>query len=217
MRSLSFAPANLALIASAIVISVACGIGMARSQTKPAPEGGSLKSVSEFDAIADTRVRSRELFTEAAKVITHPRCLNCHPPTRSPTQGDTLHPHMPPIRAGEGGTGVAGLNCTACHRSGNTTIAGSRVGSVPGAEHWLLAPASMAWQGRTLAEICVQLKDPARNGRRSLVDIHKHMTTDHLVGWAWHPGEGRQPAPGTQELFGALINAWIASGAECPQ
>ena len=210
----SFSVVSVVMIASAFVIALACDV--ARSQTKPTPESGSLKSVSEFDAIADSSARSRALFTEAAKVITHPRCLNCHPPTRSPTQGDTLHPHMPPIRAGEGGTGVAGLNCTTCHRSGNTTIVGSRIGSVPGAEHWLLAPASMAWQGRTLGEICVQLKDPTRNGRRSLVDIQKHLSTDHLVGWAWHPGDGRQPAPGTQELFGALINAWIASGAECP-
>jgi hypothetical protein len=212
----SFSLVSLGVIATAFAIALACDIGLAQSQTKQTPEGGALKPVSEFDAITDSGARSRALFTEAAKVITHPRCLNCHPPTRSPTQGDTLHPHMPPIRAGEAGTGVAGLNCTTCHRSGNTTIVGSRVGSVPGAEHWLLAPASMAWQGRTLGEICVQLKDPARNGKRSLVDIQKHLSTDHLVGWAWHPGDGRQPAPGTQELFGALINAWIASGAECP-
>jgi len=212
----SFSLVGVVVIASAFVVALACDIGRAQTQTKQTSESESLKAVSEFDAIADTRERSRSLFTEAAKVITNPRCINCHPATRSPTQGDALHPHMPPIRAGDGGTGVAGLNCTACHRSSNTTVVGSRVGSVPGAEHWLLAPASMAWQGRTLGEICRQLKDPDRNGRRSLVDIHKHLSTDHLVAWAWHPGEGRKPAPGTQELFGALISAWIASGAECP-
>jgi len=37
------------------------------------------------------------------------------------------------------------------------------------------------------------------------------------VGWAWHPGEERSPAPGTQAQFGALIRAWISSGAHCPQ
>jgi hypothetical protein len=42
------------------------------------------------------------------------------------------------------------------------------------------------------------------------------VSTDHLVGWAWHPGEGRRPAPGTQDVFGDLIGAWIATGAECP-
>jgi hypothetical protein len=39
---------------------------------------------------------------------------------------------------------------------------------------------------------------------------------DDLVAWAWRPGEGREPAPGTQELFGQLIQAWIDTGAQCP-
>jgi hypothetical protein len=29
-------------------------------------------------------------------------------------------------------------------------------------------------------------------------------------------GMTREPAPGTQELLGQLIQAWIDSGAECP-
>jgi hypothetical protein len=37
-----------------------------------------------------------------------------------------------------------------------------------------------------------------------------------LVGWAWHPGAGRRPAPGTQERFGEIIEAWIETGSECP-
>jgi hypothetical protein len=207
--------ARLTLIAAsagmAIVLTLAIGGVFADS-----PAGGNLKDASEFDAIADKAQRSSALFNEAAKVITDPRCINCHPATRSPTQGDDLHPHMPPMMAGDSGKGVAGLDCHACHRFSNTTLTGSRLGSVPGAEHWLLAPASMGWQGLTLGEICRQLKDPARNGGRSLADIHKHVSTDHLVGWAWHPGEGRRPAPGTQDVFGDLIGAWIATGAECP-
>jgi hypothetical protein len=75
----------------------------------------------------------------------------------------------------------------------------------------------MAWQGKSLEEICLQLKDSARNGGRSLLKIHEHMATDSLVGWAWHPGAGRSPAPGTQVQFGALIEAWISTGAHCPQ
>ncbi|WP_368911016.1 Isoquinoline 1-oxidoreductase subunit [Taklimakanibacter deserti] len=203
----------LAVAAFAIVTTLAIRNVVADSPTSTAD---ALKSPADFDAIADTAARSSALFTEAAKVITDPRCMNCHPATRSPTQGDDMHAHMPPMMAGESGKGGAGLNCHACHRFGNTALAGSRVGSVPGAEHWLLAPASMAWQGLTLGEICRQLKDPTRNGGRSLADIHKHVSTDHLVGWAWHPGEGRRPAPGTQDIFGALIKAWITTGAECP-
>ncbi|MDF2997598.1 MAG: Isoquinoline 1-oxidoreductase subunit [Xanthobacteraceae bacterium] len=211
-------PMALAAMAAgtAIAAVIAIEAGVADNPSGRPVRGATLKGVAEFQAITDAGMRSRALFTEAAKVITDPRCINCHPASRSPTQGDAMHPHMPPIQAGKSGTGIAGLNCHSCHRFTNTTLPGSRVGSVPGAEHWLLAPASMAWQGLTLGEICKQLKDPARNGGRSLADIHRHMSTDHLVSWAWHPGEGRRPAPGSQEEFGALIEAWITTGAECP-
>jgi hypothetical protein len=43
------------------------------------------------------------------------------------------------------------------------------------------------------------------------------MANDGLVGWGWHPGPGRDPAPGDQQTFGALAKAWIDSGAACPQ
>ena len=42
------------------------------------------------------------------------------------------------------------------------------------------------------------------------------MAEDELVGWGWAPGAGRTPAPGTQDTFGQLIEAWIESGAVCP-
>jgi hypothetical protein len=74
----------------------------------------------------------------------------------------------------------------------------------------------MAWQRRTLAEICAQVKDPARNGGLSLEQLVEHMAHDPLVGWAWNPGAGREPAPGTQAAFGALVKAWADVGAACP-
>ncbi len=74
----------------------------------------------------------------------------------------------------------------------------------------------MGWQGLSTGDICRQLKDPARNGNRNLQKIHDHMALDTLVGWAWHPGAGRKPAPGTQKAFGELIAAWIETGAACP-
>ena len=45
--------------------------------------------------------------------------------------------------------------------------------------------------------------------------IH-HMAEDSLVGWGWHPGVGREPAPGTQKEFGELIKAWVETGGACP-
>jgi hypothetical protein len=176
-----------------------------------------LKPVSAFSTIRDTRARSVALFVEAARVITSPRCMNCHPATRQPTQGDDLHAHMPLMYGGPSDQGVPGLACKSCHGTTNTPTLAPSIASVPGDEHWGLAPASMAWQGKSLREICLQLKDRERNGGRSLSKIHEHTVTDPLVGWAWHPGEGRMPAPGTQAQFGALIDAWISTGAQCPQ
>jgi hypothetical protein len=74
----------------------------------------------------------------------------------------------------------------------------------------------MGWEGKTVADICAQIKDPKRNGNRSLNDLVKHIGEDTLVGWAWEPGFGREPAPGTQQQAGALVKAWVDSGASCP-
>ena len=57
----------------------------------------------------------------------------------------------------------------------------------------------MAWQGKSLGQICEQIKDRKRNGGKSLAQIHEHMAHDTLVGWGWAPGGDREPAPGTQE------------------
>ena len=98
-----------------------------------------------------------------------------------------------------------------CHREANFEPAG-----VPGHPHWHLASLEMTWQNKTLGEICRQIKDPARNGGRSLEQIVTHMAAVSLVGWAWTPGFGRKPAPGTQKDFGAFVEAWMKTGAVCP-
>jgi hypothetical protein len=88
---------------------------------------------------------------------------------------------------------------------------------VPGAPKWALAPAEMAWEGKSLAHICAQLKDPKRNGGKTLTQIVEHTAHDPLVAWGWSPGADRQPAPGTQQQFGALVQAWMDTGAHCPK
>ena len=178
----------------------------ARAQTARA-----LRAPSAFAGIRDPAARSAALFTEAGKVLRHPRCLNCHPDGDRPSQGDG-YPHQPPVQRGPDGRGVTAMRCTTCHQPANF-----EPGRVPGHPKWRLAPASMAWQGRSLAQICEQLKDPARNGGHTVAEIVEHMAKDDLVGWAWRPGAGRAPAPGTQGALGALVRAWAASGAACPE
>jgi len=179
----------------------------------PAAWGADLASPAEFAGIADTTARSAAIFVEASKVMTHPRCVNCHPVGDRPTQGEsaTSRPHQPPVTRGTDGFGSVAMRCASCHREANFDPAG-----MPGHAHWHLAPQSMAWQGKTAGEICVQIKDPARNGNRTIAQVIEHMSHDSLVGWAWSPGAGRTPAPGTQAQLAALLDAWAASGAACP-
>jgi hypothetical protein len=175
-----------------------------------------LRDPESFAAIANEGERSAGLFSEMMKVIAHPRCVNCHPRTDAPTQGDRMLAHMPPVVRGPKGHGMSAMGCDTCHGPGNVTFPDGS-GSVPGDPHWALAPATMAWAGKSPREICEQIKDPSRNGGRSLDGIIEHNTSDGLVGWAWNPGVGREPAPGSQALFGRITAAWVQSGAHCPQ
>ena len=138
------------------------------------------------------------------------RCLNCHPASDRPRQGDTARLHQPPVFRGADGFGLPALRCPICHQTANFR-------TVPGNPIWHLAPHEMAWEGKNLGEICAQIKDPARNGNRSLATLVEHIGEDHLVGWAWAPRPGRKPAPGTQKEAGALVAAWIETGAACPK
>jgi hypothetical protein len=170
-----------------------------------------LATPESFDAIGDTATRSAALFAEIGKVLTHPRCVNCHPAGDRPRQGENGRLHQPPVERGADGHGLAAMRCSICHQQANFDP-----GRVPGDPDWHLAPREMAWEGKTLGEICAQIKDPERNGGRSLEELAHHIGTDHLVGWAWAPGFGRRPAPGTQKEAGALIEAWAKTGAVCP-
>jgi len=169
-----------------------------------------LAPVSSFDRIGDKDKRAAAIFQEAGKVIASPRCLNCHPVDASPRQGDLMRIHEPPVVRGAGGTGAVAMQCVTCHGAANFD-------RVPGNPNWHLAPREMGWIGRSLGQICEQIKDPKRNGGRSLQQLVHHMADDELVGWAWSPGADRTPAAGTQKEFGQLLNAWVNNGASCPK
>jgi hypothetical protein len=180
------------------------------SQTRPmaAPE---LRPASSFANISDERARSVALFQEAGKVLMHPRCVNCHPASDRPNQTDSGHPHQPLVVRGPNGHGATGMACTTCHGKANFEAS-----KVPGHPNWHLAPLSMAWEGKSLGQICEQIKDPARNDGMDMPKLLHHVAEDSLVGWAWSPGGSRTPAPGTQAEFGALMKAWAEAGAYCP-
>jgi hypothetical protein len=200
-----------------MAIGTACaGAGLAALQMLGvealAQSQSALAPVEQFDKIKEQKARSIALFQEAGKVILSPRCLNCHPADNSPRQGEDMHVHQPPVQRGAGGMGAPGMRCVTCHGPSNFDP-----GRVPGNPKWILAPIEMAWIGRSLGQICEQIKDPKRNGGKTMGQIVEHMAHDELVGWGWHPDVGRKPAPGTQEQFGALIKAWADTGAACPK
>ncbi len=89
----------------------------------------------------------------------------------------------------------------------------------PGAIIWRLPPPKMPmiFQGRSPHQLCEQLKDPARNGGRTLQQIIEHVSTDKLVGWGWDPGEGRTLPPLSREEFARDVKQWVEKGAACPE
>jgi hypothetical protein len=208
---------------SNIVISLAVGAVAACGLLAPVAFGSSvsqnkseLRSPSDFANIGDKTERSRAIFSEIGKLLTNPRCMNCHPAGERPLQGNDQHAHMPPVWRGE--NGHLATDCSGCHTEQNMTLhEAASYQSIPGHSRWGLAPLSMAWEGKSIGAICRQLKDIERNGGRNLAMVQDHVAHDDLVGWAWHPGEGRDPAPGSQEAAGQLMQAWIDSGAECPE
>jgi hypothetical protein len=161
--------------------------------------------------------QSDKLFAQIYNVLTHPRCLNCHPKGDSPKQGLDAHVHVPPVARGTHDKGVPGLQCAACHQTRNYAASG-----VPGAPNWHLAPLSMAWEDLSQGELCRALLDKRKNGNKDLKAIVEHMTRDELVAWGWTPGIGadgktREPAPITKPEFDRVVHAWAKLGGKCPE
>jgi hypothetical protein len=81
-----------------------------------------LRPPESFAQILDQKQRSVALFKEAAKVITNPRCVNCHPAGDRPSQGDDGHPHLPLVVRGPAGMGALTMQCTNCHGPASSAI-----------------------------------------------------------------------------------------------
>src|SRR5215510_13069202 len=198
--------ASWSLVAIGLAAAACSGRSPTPPPVKPDPAlassapGDGLRPPAQFASIADRVQRSQALFAEASRVLTHARCVNCHPPDEMPRQGDGHALHDPPVLRGPADRGIPALGCETCHQDRNAELA-----RVPGAPNWHLAPAQMVWLGKSAAAICAQIKDPARNGGKTLAQIQDHMAHDALVGWAWRPGADRAPAPGTQAELGALV------------
>ena len=116
------------------------------------------------DAVRSSQVADAlAAYERIASVLQSPRCLNCHPRSDRPTQGDDRRIHGMNVQRGADGNGMPAMRCSTCHQNRNNDMAG-----IPGASHWHLAPAAMGWVGLSKAELCRTLLD--RRGCTQLVD-----------------------------------------------
>lgn len=158
---------------------------------------------------------SRAAFLQFYRVLTSPRCQNCHPAGDAPLQGDDSHVHIQNVKRGADGHGVTAMRCDTCHQTLN--LPGSHM--PPGNPKWALPPQEhkMVFVGRSPAELCRQIKDPKQNGGRTLEKLLDHVANDDLVGWGWNPGDGRSLPPLSRPDTVEQMKIWIAGGAACPQ
>lgn len=147
-------------------------------------------------------------------VLQHPRCLNCHPAGDAPLQGDSSLPHAQNVQRGPAGQGRYGMRCDACHQESNAD--GPNL--PPGAPGWHLPRPGqpLVFQGRNRRELCLQLRDPARNGGKSPEQVFEHMAADPLVLWGWSPGPGRTPVPTPHDELVRALRTWVDGGCGCP-
>jgi hypothetical protein len=195
---------KLVAVGALAVVAVACGV-VACLNARPGQGGGDKKD----DAAA------KAAFKEAYKVFLHPRCMNCHPSGDVPLQGDDSRPHTQNVQRGPDGKGKFALKCGNCHQEAN--LAGENM--PPGNPNWHLPPPEMkmVFQGKTVGELADQLKDPKRNGGKTLEQILHHVAEDKLVLAGWEPGDGRTKPPLSHAEFVAKMREWVEKGAASPE
>lgn len=189
---------------------IAMVAGMITLSFKPEPA----KKENTYAALPKDSVGSAKAFMNVYRVLMSARCMNCHPSGDAPLQGDNHHIHTMNVQRGVDGKGLYAERCSNCHQAENT--AGLHM--PPGNPKWGLPPAKMrmVFQGRTPRQLALQLLDPKQNGGRTKAQLIDHMANDDLVGWGWHPGDGRTLPPMSRPAFAAQVRLWIAKGAYAP-
>jgi len=124
------------------------------------------------------------------------------------------HLHPQGVKRGEDGKGLYALKCANCHQPQNTP----GLNMPPGNLKWHLPPANMkmVFQGKSPRELAAQLKDPNRNGNKTLDQLIDHVSNDQLVLGGWNPGDGRKLPPLSHADFAKNFKAWIDKGAYLP-
>src|ERR1700687_5286791 len=156
---------------------------------------------------AETKLEGARLSLQIHQVLIHPRCLNCHPKSDSPKQGDQRRIHTPPMTSGPHDNAPLGSQCAECHQQANYAASG-----VPGAPNWHLAPISMAWEDKTPGELCRALLDQRTNGNGDHRTPVRHLTQDKLAAGGGGRGTGvdgkqREPVTIARTEFNRIVRA----------
>lgn len=198
------------LLVLVIISGLVIGFGYAETPPPTEQEEQAAEQKSEND------LSPQEAFDKMMTVLTHKRCVNCHPAGDQPLQGEDSHLHNFGVQRGPDNHGVAALKCQSCHQSENNNFSG-----VPGAPEWSVAPKKMYWEGLTRVEIAQSMLDPSKNGGRNLDELVYHLTKHELVLWAWEPGidasgEPREKPPVPVDEYIEAVKAWAKAGAPIP-
>ncbi|WP_375230413.1 hypothetical protein [Roseobacter sp. S98] len=154
------------------------------------------------------------------EVVSHPRCANCHtgpsdrPMWSGPSYGET-RVHGMNIRAGESRIGAEFIPCRTCHVTSETASNDTPHSAPQVADAWRLAPVEAHWFGQSSDDVCRQLRDPERNGGRTVEELADHLDHDVILHWAWSPGGGREPAPYNLDIHIRDLRIWGNAGQPC--
>ena len=164
---------------------------------------------------AERGPRSSDAFLRAYPVFMHARCMNCHPAGDAPLQGENSLVHAQNVQRGPDGKGLFAMKCAACHQASNT----DGLHMPPGNPNWHLPPAGMpmVFEKMSPRRLAEQLKDPKRNGGKTLAQLLDHIEYDGLVKGCWNPGDGRAKPPMSHADFARAFRAWVESGAAVPE
>lgn len=200
---------RLSLVLCLLTFGVFTGVSLAQvaeeSNTQSKPPDNGKSSLDQSD------------FGKMMRVLTHKRCVNCHPSDGIPRQGEDSHPHYFGISRGTKNVGFDSTKCNTCHQAENNDYSG-----VPGAPEWSLAPDSMRWQGLSRVEIAKSILDPKRNGGRTHDQVMHHLTEHALVLWAWSPGvnadgKPREKPPVAKDEYIRAVKSWFKNGTPIPE
>jgi hypothetical protein len=205
----------IASLAATVAALSACAFAVQAYRSFGAGRSGAPKNERGVASLGADDAAGREAFLAAYKVLMHPRCMNCHPAGDAPLQGDDSHAHAQNVKRGPDGKGLYALKCANCHQLAN--LSGENM--PPGNPNWHLPPRDMplVFQGKSPGELARQLKDPKRNGNKTLEQLLNHIAEDKLVLAGWDPGDGRTKPPLSHAEFLEKMREWIAKGAVPPE